>query len=149
MPSGTSPALTIRLAEAGDSARLAALAGQLGYPATEAQMARRLGGVQRLEGNAVFVAETEGQVAAWIHLRCVPSVMEEAQAEIVGLVVDSAQRGQGIGRRLVEHAALWARGQGCDSLFLRTNTVRKRAHAFYLGLGFRRVKTQLVLWRPV
>jgi ribosomal protein S18 acetylase RimI-like enzyme len=54
------------------------------------------------------------------------------------VVVDQARRGQGIGRRMMEHARALAREAGAYKLALSSNQTRTRAHAFYDSLGFER-----------
>jgi GNAT superfamily N-acetyltransferase len=43
---------------------------------------------------------------------------------------------------LIQHTESWARQQGCKAVNLRTNVVRKDAHAFYESLGYNLAKTQ-------
>ena len=56
-PTSIAFAGTIRAAQASDHARMAELAGQLSYPSTPEEIARRLQGLQRIADAAVFVAE--------------------------------------------------------------------------------------------
>ena len=51
-------------------------------------------------------------------------------------------RGQGVGRVLVERAEGWAKARGLKSVYVRSNIVRKDAHAFYQKLGYKIIKTQ-------
>jgi ribosomal protein S18 acetylase RimI-like enzyme len=59
-------------------------------------------------------------------------------AIVEDVVVDSARRGQGIGRQMMAHAMAQARAAGCYKLALSSNRRRERAHAFYESLGFER-----------
>jgi GNAT superfamily N-acetyltransferase len=52
------------------------------------------------------------------------------------VVVTSTRRGQGIGRKMMEHAKEKAREAGCYKLALSSNRKRTAAHAFYASLGF-------------
>lgn len=132
----------IRLPRAEDHARLADLAGQLGYPATAADVAKRLAGFERSEDHAAFVAELNGEVVGWIGAFIYRCVEADARAEINGLLVDERVRSRGIGFKLVAQAEEWARGRGCDVIGVRSNVTRERAHAFYERLGYKHVKTQ-------
>lgn len=135
--------IVIRTPERRDYARIADLAGQLGYEATESEVARRMVGMQDSADHAVFVAEAaEGDVAGWIAVFVCRCIESETRAEIGGLVVDENVRSRGIGRRLLERAEQWARGKGCAAVGLRSNVIRERAHAFYERLGYKHVKTQ-------
>lgn len=137
------PALAIREPEPGDYARLAELAGQLGYKSSAPDVGRRLAGMQGSSDHAMYVAETsEGEVVGWIAVFVWRGVESDTRAEISGLVVDEKARSMGIGQRLLERAEQWAREKGCTAVGLRSNVIRDRAHAFYERLGYQHVKTQ-------
>lgn len=140
--------VSIRSAQAGDATSIAALATQLGYPATAADMQDRLQRIdQRTEG-AVIVAELDdGQVCGWIMVTSVTSLTSAARAEVAGLVVDQALRGMGIGSLLLQAVVNWARKGGYAEVRVHSNTVRTRAHQFYEREGFTRIKTQVLFGR--
>lgn len=131
----------IRPACAADAPRLAELATQLGYPATPGQIAQRLALLDPDE-NVVLVAELEGGVAGWVHVQRAHSLVQDAQAEIGGLVVEAGVRGRGLGAQLMGAAEAWATARGCQGMALRSNVARRPAHAFYRKLGYRLVKRQ-------
>jgi ribosomal protein S18 acetylase RimI-like enzyme len=133
----------VRLACVKDADRMAELATQLGYPTTSAEMRKRLAQVGRVEDYAVYVTELDGQVVGWIHVCVRPLVQVDRAAEIEGLVVDETCRGRGIGRLLIRQIERWARGKRCDTIYVRSNIVRERAHGFYKGLGYENIKTSL------
>jgi GNAT superfamily N-acetyltransferase len=133
----------IRLAEPPDHARIAELAEQLSYPSTPEEIARRLQGLQHAAENAVFVAELEsGEIAGWIAVFVYRTVEADARAEVSGLVVDERYRSQRAGEHLLARAEDWARGNGCQTIGLRSNVIRDRAHKFYERHGYAHVKTQ-------
>lgn len=135
-------AAIVRQAGPDDATRLAALSGQLGYPATAAEMTTRLAAVGSDPRHAIFVvAEAGGTVVGWVHACLRDLLVSQPQAEIEGLVVDEACRSVGLGRQLLERAEEWARDQGCTTVFLRSNVTRERAHAFYERAGYQHVKT--------
>lgn len=135
--------IRVRIARAGDAAALAELATQLGYPSTPAEVTERLEAIFGHPDHVVFVAELQnGRAAGFLHGFCGMILETGARAEILGLVADSAHRGQGIGRSLVAEAQRWAQSKGHQVLHVRCNVVRTAAHAFYEGLGFECVKTQ-------
>ncbi len=139
----TSP-LTIRPATLDDAAPLAALCTQLGYPVAAEDMRRRLAGLLPDGRHAVLVAaRPDGRIIGWVHVLAWDLVVEEALAEVAGLVVDEDHRGRGVGRRLLQHAEQWARTHGCRAIHLRANVVRQAAHAFYRRQGYESYKTQL------
>ena len=63
------------------------------------------------------------------------------------LVVASSRRSEGIGKRLLETAAEWARKQGCTHLELESGVGRKDAHRFYISNGME--QGSLSFSRPV
>ncbi len=133
--------VTIRLARAGDAERMAVLSQQLGYPASQEDIQRRLSQIQQDEQHAVYVAELSGRVVGWVHVHICQRVVADPQAEIGGLVVDEGHRRRGIGRLLIQQAEQWGREKGCWAIYLRSNVIRKDAHAFYEGMGYSNVKT--------
>jgi GNAT superfamily N-acetyltransferase len=133
----------IRLAQESDYARIAELAGQLSYPSTPDEIARRLTEMKGDIDHAVLVAELEpGDIAGWIAVFVYRTVETEARAEVSGLVVDERFRSQRIGERLLARSEAWARERGCNVIGLRSNVIRERAHAFYERHGYTHIKTQ-------
>ena len=139
---GTSVEPTVRPATLGDAEAIARLSGQLGYPSTTGETARRLLHVNGQTGHGVYVAEADGMLIGWVHVFVHPSLLADTPAEVAGLVVDESCRSRGVGRILMEQAESWAREHGCRSVGLRSNVLRSRAHAFYERLGYRVIKSQ-------
>jgi GNAT superfamily N-acetyltransferase len=90
----------------------------------------------------VFVAELEGRVVGWVHVHLYCLLVEDIEAEIGGLVVDTGMRGRGLGTQLMRAAEAWAVDKGCKSVYLRSNTLRADAHEFYQQIGYRLIKSQ-------
>ncbi|HKV28484.1 MAG TPA: GNAT family N-acetyltransferase [Candidatus Acidoferrales bacterium] len=135
--------IAIRAAQFSDAARLAPLASQLGYASTPEQVAARLPGIFAHPEHVVFVAEREdGELAGYVDVFLFRGVAADPRAEIAGLVVEEAARGQNIGRMLMARAEDWARENGCSECSLRSNVIREAAHRFYENLGYRVNKTQ-------
>jgi GNAT superfamily N-acetyltransferase len=133
----------IRAPRPEDYAQMAELAGQLGYPSTAEEIARRLEGMQGSAESAVFVAQLPGgELGGWIAVFIYHCVETDIRAELSGFVVHERQRSQGIGQRLLERAEEWAREKGCGGIGLRSNVIRSRAHAFYERQGYEHYKTQ-------
>lgn len=135
----------LREARVEDAAEIARLAGELGYPADADAMHARLRGLLPLRRHRIVVAEGgRGELSGWIAVERRFTLESGERIEIVGLVVDAAARGSGVGRRLVASAEQWALVQGFDAIGVRSNVVRAGSHPFYERLGFARVKTQHV-----
>jgi GNAT superfamily N-acetyltransferase len=129
---------TIRDARPEDSAAIADLLGQLGYPAEAGAVAGRL---RRLvaAGDRVAVAEVDGRVAGLAVLRVSHSLeYVKPSGLLAAMVVDERHRRRGVGRALVEAMEAEARARGCAAFFLTTAERRADAHAFYerMGLGY-------------
>ena len=136
--------MTVRPATMQDAARIAALAGQLGYPSTASEIAGRMRDLAAEGNTAVFVAEGDGIVTGWIAVGSHLSLESGPFAEIAGLVVDESHRGGRVGEALVAAAEAWAGARGYLRMRVRSNVVRERAHAFYRRLGYGLVKRQAV-----
>ncbi len=141
--------VTIRLAAAGDVDALASLATQLGYASSADQVAARLSSIQGQESHAVLVAEAAGVVIGWVHVLGADRLVVDPYAEIGGLVVDSSQRGHGIGAVLLQAAERWASEHGFAIVRVRSNVVRAEAHRFYESQGYVRRKRQAVFDKPL
>jgi ribosomal protein S18 acetylase RimI-like enzyme len=95
----------------------------------------------------VFVAEvrpspSEPQVVGLVALRIYdtpqdPTMVARRRGHVETLVVSSGHRRRGIGRRLMDEAATWARLNGAVELVLTAWDGNKEAEAFYGGLGYR------------
>ncbi len=142
--------LKIRRAKSADAQQIAALCGQLGYPATAAQMRARLRRIALASQHAVFVAESSKDgVIGWVHVSKQPLLEVEIRAEVNGLVVAEGQRSLGAGARLLAAAEDWARKRGCKSMSVRSNVIRERAHKFYERNGYEHYKTQKSFRKPL
>ena len=140
----------IRRARSADTQKIAVLSGQLGYPATTAQMRKRLLGIKPASQHAVFVAEfAKDGVIGWVHVSRQPLLEVGIRAEVNGLVVAEGQRSLGAGAWLLVAAEDWARKHGCKSMSVRSNVIRERAHKFYERNGYEHYKTQKSFRKPL
>jgi GNAT superfamily N-acetyltransferase len=132
---------SVRPARPGDAPRLTPLLAQLGYDVPLAQVERSIadaGGEYR-----ILIAEAGGEPAGMLEVRVAPaSITVRRHAFVSAVVVDQRLRSAGVGAALVAAAERWAIERGCESIQLRTNVVRERAHAFYERLGYGRKKSQ-------
>jgi GNAT superfamily N-acetyltransferase len=148
--SGQETKLKIRRAKSADAPQIAVLSGQLGYPATAAQIRMRLLAIKPAAEHAVFVADApEDGVIGWVHVSKQPLLEAEVRAEVNGLVVAEGQRSLGAGAQLLAAAENWARKHGCQGMSVRSNVVRERAHKFYERHGYEHYKTQKSFRKPL
>jgi GNAT superfamily N-acetyltransferase len=149
-PAAKQTAIKIRRAKSSDAARIAELAGQLGYPARPAEIAQRLRQIKPPSHRAVLVAESHDRnVVGWLHVSVSPLLEVPLRAEVNGLVVADEERSRGTGALLLHAAEQWARSRGCKSMSVRSNVIRERAHQFYLRHGYEHYKTQKAFRKPL
>lgn len=143
-------AVPIRRMTAQDAEGIAHLYTQLGYPSSVSQICARFAAIDGSDDHALFVAQApDGRVVGTVHVH-VPRLLEnDPLAEVWGLVVDAAARGQGIGRELMAEAEAWATARSLRELRLRSNVVRTEAHRFYERLGYTNTKTQFTFTKTI
>jgi len=137
--------IRIRKARRSDAERIAQLSGELGYPATPAQIATRLRQLKPASKHAVFVAESPDAatgLVGWLHVSVSHLLESDIRAEVHGLIVAEGQRSAGAGAKLLEAAEEWARRHGGQAMNVRSNVIRARAHVFYERNGYEHYKTQ-------
>lgn len=135
----------LRPPAAGDAGAVAALLGQLGYPADASAVAARLARIAAHAEYAAAVAEGEGAVAGIIVMQRGLTIEHDRPfARVLALVVDERMRGRGIGAALVRWGEGWARTQDAYALHLTTALHRADAHAFYARMGFERTGWRFV-----
>lgn len=141
---------TLRSARLDDAAALATLSTQLGYPADPATLAARLAVLLAApEQHVVYVVETNGRVAGWLHGFVRPLLESATCVEVGGLVVAEDCRGQGLGAQLLAACEQWAAARGIAELTVRCAEHRAAAHLFYRQQGYSHSKTQLTFRKQV
>jgi GNAT superfamily N-acetyltransferase len=127
----------IRDARPPDAAAIAALLGELGYPADASQVERRLERIAGDPSSRLFVVDVNGEVAGLGGLHVLPLIEhDELGCMLTAMVVGAKHRRQGIGAELVGAVEREARSRGCNRLVLSSADRRTDAHAFYESLGF-------------
>jgi GNAT superfamily N-acetyltransferase len=127
----------IRPPRPGDGDGIAALLGQLGYPASSAAVQARLADCVDRGRVAVFVAETGHTPVGLATAYAVPVIHADRPVAVLSaLVVHEAHRRKGVGRQLLEAVEAWAREQRAYRITLSSGLAREDAHAFYERLGY-------------
>lgn len=138
----------IRHAATHDAAEIARLLTVLEHPTTQAEITGRW---ERwaAQGNAGLVAARgDGTLAAFCQMHQMLVLHRPRPVgRITALVVDSHERGHGIGRALVAAAEAELAVAGCGVIEITSNLRRTSAHAFYERLGY--VRTSVRLARTV
>jgi GNAT superfamily N-acetyltransferase len=88
--------------------------------------------------NELIVADDGGAVVGTCQLTFTPSLSRRGaeRMTIEAVRVDSALRGRGVGRSMMQWALDRARERGCRLAQLTTDKRRSQAHRFYASLGF-------------
>ncbi|MHB1095636.1 MAG: GNAT family N-acetyltransferase [Gemmatimonadaceae bacterium] len=134
----------IREASEEDTATIAQLLGQLGYPARADEVNARLVALRRYPHAVAFVAEQQGDVVGVVTCHSFPSIHVSAPvAWLTTLVVDRHHSGQGIGRQLCGAAEVWARERGAQRISVTSGAQRDDAHAFYGRIGYAQTGVRL------
>lgn len=125
--------LKVRQAELGDSAALAALFTELGFPASEPEISARLARTDDIG----LVAVLDGHVVGVITTNVMPVLHRPGPVgRISALVVTQSHRSLGIGRTLVAHAEALLASCGCGLVEVTSNFRLEQAHEFYKSLGY-------------
>ena len=125
----------IRPACAEDTAAMADLFGQLGYPVSPQVLRDRwLAPDPAREVLVACLGEAIAGVLVWHWLS--PLHVAPAWGLISALVVDEGARGGGIGALLLAAAEQRAAALGCGQLELSSSLKREGAHRFYLAQGY-------------
>jgi len=100
--------------------------------------AHALSAIQAQRGNAILLAMLDADVVGLLQLTFIPGLSRGGmlRAQIEGVRVGSAHRGQRIGEAMFAHAIQRARDAGCGLVQLTTDKRRPDAHRFYERLGF-------------
>lgn len=130
--------ITTRPADTHDAAGLARLLGQLGYPATDADVLERLVYWSADRHSRVIAADTGGALAGVAAVHAIPLLEHTGRrGRLVALVVDESARGNGVGRALVRAAERAAAQElGCQEMEITSARNRPAAHGLYAALGY-------------
>lgn len=88
----------------------------------------------------VFVAESGGKVVGYIMTRI---DRELGKGRIPNLAVDASTRGQGLGRKLIEHALAYFRSEGMGYVMIETMAYNEVGNHLYPSCGFQEVGRQI------
>ncbi|HEY0687441.1 MAG TPA: GNAT family N-acetyltransferase [Kribbella sp.] len=139
--------LSIRPARPDDVETLRTLIATMGYQVGSRELHTRLRALP--DGHAVYVAESGSDGVGWIHVLISHSLIVGPRAEIAGLAVAPHAQGLGAGSALLSAVEKWTAQRGVRTIYLRSGTERKEAHAFYLSRGYEAVKTHLALTKSI
>ncbi|MGZ4360481.1 MAG: GNAT family N-acetyltransferase [Gaiellaceae bacterium] len=120
-----------------ESAAVALLLAELGYPCSPEEVVRRLRLLEQRESEAALAAVRDGRVVGLAAYRIEDAIeLESPVCRLTALVVAGEARREGVGRALVEIVEREALRRGCELLTLTSGNQRGDAHRFYDSLGF-------------
>ena len=129
----------IRDAELSDAAQLAALARQLGYETTGAEMESRLVSILKDPRYKTLAALKDEKICGMIGTFSASSYLHnDLNGRIIALVVSRKSRRHAIGARLIAAAEKDFTQRGITRVTLTTRFERAEAHRFYDKLGYAR-----------
>ena len=110
---------------------------QLGHPVAEDLAGRRLAGNDGTGELTILVAEDDSGVCAVVAGNLLTILSDASPVLLISaMIVDSARRGRGLGRQLVNGIERWGRGRGARRCLVTTALQRADAHSFYESLGY-------------
>jgi ribosomal protein S18 acetylase RimI-like enzyme len=128
--------LEIRDARPVDAPALAALLGELGFPAPANTIAARLNSMFDAE-EVVLVAARDEVLLGLATVHVTPVLHRPTPVgRLTALVVTERARRQGVGRALVGAAERLLAARGCDLVEVTSNQRLTGAHSFYERLGY-------------
>jgi ribosomal protein S18 acetylase RimI-like enzyme len=132
--------LRIRNAELSDAAELAALACDLGYKTTGAEMESRLVSILKDPRYKTLVALKDEKICGMIGTFSASSYLHnDLNGRIIALVVSRESRQRGIGPRLIAAAEKDFAKRGITRVTVTSRFEREKAHQFYEKVGYARI----------
>jgi len=126
------------------------LCEQLGFPSSTEVVFKRLSFIMNNSDHDLFVVENaEGKIAGWIHVFLSITPYTDLVTEVGGLVINDADREQGIGRMLIQQAEQWAKSKQTTAVRIRSNVKRVESHIFYKAVGYEEIKKQVNYFKSI
>lgn len=129
--------IAIRDAKPDDAGDVAALLGDMGYPASPEEAVDHIRRFDDDPGSRLQLAEDAGRVIGLVATHIVPRLdRDELSCRITDIVVGASYRRAGVGSALVAAVEREARDRGARRLDLSSGEWRTDAYAFYARMGF-------------
>ena len=124
-------------AEIKDYLDIARLSGVLGYPISEVAVKKNLARILKDADHEFLVFELGERVTAFIEAEIyAPVYAEQVMLNVLGLVVDEKNQGQGIGAQLLNALEEKAKAREIKVIRLNSGVQRHEAHQFYEHQGY-------------
>lgn len=116
---------------------IARLSGVLGYPISEVAVKKNLARILKDADHEFLVFELGERVTAFIEAEIyAPVYAEQVMLNVLGLVVDEKNQGQGIGAQLLNALEEKAKAREIKVIRLNSGVQRHEAHQFYEHQGY-------------
>ena len=120
-----------------DVSDITRLAGVLGYPISESIVKNNMSRILNDEKQEFLVFDNGNQVVGFIEAETYDAVYsKEIMFNVLGLVVDAQEQGQGIGAQLLSALEENAKARGINVIRLNSGVQRHEAHQFYEHQGY-------------
>ncbi|MDM5144746.1 Aminoalkylphosphonate N-acetyltransferase [Lactococcus lactis] len=127
----------IRKVEMRDVSDITRLAGVLGYPISESIVKNNMSRILNDEKQEFLVFDNGNQVVGFIEAETYDTVYsKEIMFNVLGLVVDDQEQGQGIGAQLLNALEEKAKAREIKVIRLNSGVQRHEAHQFYEHQGY-------------
>lgn len=127
----------IRKVEMRDVSDITRLAGVLSYPISESIVKNNMSRILNDEKQEFLVFDNGNQVVGFIEAETYDAVYsKEIMFNVLGLVVDAQEQGQGIGAQLLSALEENAKARGINVIRLNSGVQRHEAHQFYEHQGY-------------
>ena len=127
----------IRKVEMRDVSDITRLAGVLGYPISESIVKNNMSRILNDKKQEFLVFDNGNQVVGFIEAETYDAVYsKEIMFNVLGLVVDAQEQGQGIGAQLLSALEENAKARGINVIRLNSGVQRHEAHQFYEHQGY-------------
>ena len=127
----------IRKVEMRDVSDITRLAGVLGYPISESIVKNNMSRILNDKKQEFLVFDNGNQVVGFIEAETYDAVYsKEIMFNVLGLVVDAQEQGQGIGAQLLSALEENAKARGINVIRLNSGVQRHEAHQVYEHQGY-------------
>ncbi|MCT1226154.1 GNAT family N-acetyltransferase [Lactococcus lactis] len=127
----------IRKAEMKDYIDIVRLSGVLGYPISEVAVKKNLARILKDADHEFLVFDLGERVVAFIEAEIyAPVYAEQVMLNVLGLVVDEKNQGQGIGAQLLNTLEEIVKTREINVIRLNSGVQRHKAHQFYEHQGY-------------
>jgi ribosomal protein S18 acetylase RimI-like enzyme len=103
--------------------------------------------LESMRENQYFVARNEAGNIIAVATLVTSNLPGNKRARLEDVIVDSAYRGEGIGRALMDKVIWHVRATGYSSIDLSSKPTRKAANALYQSMGFRMRNSETNFYR--